>query len=88
MGKAPCISRGHFARCVTVVEGRKDRVTWKCDHCNKHVISGQYKAATARIHLAADKTNGICTILCDAKDDGYEARRSRRLDVRNFANSS
>ena len=74
MGKAPCKSREHFVRCVTAVEGRKDRITWKCDHCNKHVISGQYKAATARVHLTADKTNGICIILCDSKDNGYAAR--------------
>ena len=57
--------------------GRPAKVTWKCDHCGKHVISGQFKAAVARIHLAADKTNGICAKLCDGDDDHAEARREQ-----------
>ena len=28
-----------------------------------------------RIHLAADKTNGLCSNLCDAKDDAATGRR-------------
>ena len=75
MGKEPCPSKIHFARCVTQVEGRPDKVTWKCDHCGKHVISGAFRAANARIHLAAEKTNGVCSILCDSTDDHAEGRR-------------
>ena len=74
MGKEPCPSKIHFARCVTQVEGRPDKVTWKCDHCGKHVISGAFRAANARIHLAAEKTNGVCSILCDSTDDHAEGR--------------
>ena len=59
MGKEACPSKIHFARCVTKVEGRPDKVTWKCEHCGKHVISGAFRAANARIHLAAEKTEFV-----------------------------
>ena len=75
MVKQPCPSKHHFAKCITDVEGRAEKVTWKCDHCGKHVISGYFKAAYARIHLAAEKTNGLCSILCDATDDHAGGRR-------------
>ena len=75
MGKKPCKSRDHFVRCSIVVEGRPPKESWKCDHCGKHVISGQFKAAAARVHLAAQKRNVICANLCDATDDMSEARR-------------
>ena len=77
MVKKSCISKTHFAKCVTNVEGRPAKVTWKCDHCGKHVISGVFKAAYARIHLAAEKTNGLCSILCDATDDHARGRREQ-----------
>lgn len=77
MGKEPCESRKHFARCITDVKGRPQKVTWKCDHCGKHIISGQFKAATARVHLAAEERNGLCANLCDSKDDGAQARREQ-----------
>lgn len=75
MGKKPCKSRDHFVRCSIVVEGRPAKESWKCDHCGKHVISGQFKAAAARVHLTSQKRNGICANLCDATDDMSEARR-------------
>ena len=48
----------------------------KCDHCGKHVMSGVFKSATARVHLAALKRNGLCSNLCDATDDHAEGRRA------------
>ena len=77
MGKEPCESRKHFAKCITDVNGRPKKVTWKCDHCGKHIISGQFKAATARVHLDTEKTNGLCAKLCDSQDDGAQARREQ-----------
>ena len=77
MGKDCCPSKHHFARVVTAVEGRPEKITWKCDHCGKHVISGQFKAAYARIHLAAEKSNGLCSNLCDADDDHAAGRREQ-----------
>ena len=65
------VNQGSISRDV----GRT-KVTWKCDHCNKHIISGQFKALTARIHLAVEKTNGVCAVLCDSMDDGARARRA------------
>ena len=75
-GKAPCPSKAHFAKVITAVEGRPDKCTWKCDHCGKHVMSGAFKAGTARVHLAALKRNGLCSNLCDADDDHAESRRT------------
>ena len=87
MGKEPCPSKIHFARCVTQVEGRPDKVTWKCDHCGKHVISGAFRAANARIHLVAEKTNGVFSILCDSMDDHAEGRRQEfRKLIKTLAN--
>ena len=80
-GKAPCRSKSHFARVRTVVEGRPDKFTWKCDHCGKHVMSGAFKAATARVHLAALERNGLCSNLCDATDDHAESRRQEFRDL-------
>lgn len=75
MVKPCCESKNHFAKCVTQVDGRPAKITWKCDHCNKHVISGRFKAAYARVHLAALKGNGLCASLCDSTDDHAEGRR-------------
>ena len=80
-GKSPCRSKSHFARVITVVEGRPDKFTWKCDHCGKHVMSGAFKAATARVHLAALEGNGLCANLCDATDDHAESRRQEFRDL-------
>ena len=77
MPKKCCESKNHFARCVTQVEGRPDKITWKCDHCNKHVIAGQFKAAYERVHLAALEGNGLCSNLCNADDDHAEGRRQQ-----------
>lgn len=77
MGKGACPSKDHFAKVVTQVEGRPDKITWRCDHCGKHVISGAFRAGNARIHLAAEKTNGVCSILCDATDDHAEGRKQQ-----------
>ena len=61
VGRTPCESKNHFARVITEVEGRPSKVTWRCDHCGEHVISGdKFKPTNTRIHLAADKTYGIC----------------------------
>ena len=50
--------------CVLLIQ-----VTWKCDHCGKIVFKGtQFKAQYARIHLAADQSNGLCSNLCTADD--------------------
>ena len=76
MTRSPCPSKTHFARCETVVEGRPTKVTWRCDHCGEHVISGEkFKPTNARIHLAANKTYGICSNLCQATDDHAEGRK-------------
>jgi len=75
MVKDCCPSKHHFAKVVTQVEGRPDKITWKCDHCGKHVISGAFRAAYARIHLAAEKSNGLCSNLCDSSDDHARGRR-------------
>ena len=77
MGKECCPSKHHFAKVVTAVEGRPSKVTWKCDHCGNHVISGVFKAAYARIHLAAKKSNGLCSNLCTATDDHANGRREQ-----------
>ena len=77
MGKDCCPSRNHFAKVVTAVTGRPEKITWKCDHCGKHVISGVFKAAYARIHLAAEKSNGLCSNLCDATDDHATGRQEQ-----------
>ena len=59
-----------------MVEGRPTKVTWRCDHCGEHVISGEkFKPTNARIHLAANKTYGICSNLCQATDDHAEGRK-------------
>lgn len=39
-------------------------------------MSGAFKAATARVHLAAVKGNGLCSNLCDANDDHAKSRRA------------
>ena len=76
MVRKVCISKAHFAKCETHVEGRPLKVTWKCDHCGEHVISGStFKPAYARIHLAADGTNGLCSNLCTSADDHAEGRQ-------------
>ena len=77
MGKECCPSKHHFAKVVTAVEGRPSKVTWKCDHCGKHVISGVFKAAYARVHLAAAKSNGLCANLCTATDDHAQGRQEQ-----------
>jgi len=76
-GREPCPSKNHFAKVVTNVEGRPAKITWKCDHCGKHVMSGLFRAATARVHLAAVKRNGICSNLCDATDDHAKSRQAQ-----------
>ena len=75
MGKDCCPSKHHFAKVITLVEGRPDKITWKCDHCGKHVMSGVFRSAYARIHLAAEKSNGLCANLCDSKDDHAHGRQ-------------
>ena len=76
MVRKECPSKAHFAKCETRVEGRPIKVTWKCDHCGEHVISGKFfKPAYARIHLAAESTNGLCSNLCTATDDHAEGRQ-------------
>ena len=76
MVRSACPSKDHFAKCITEVEGRPTKITWKCDHCNQHVISGdKFKPAYARIHLAAENTNGLCANLCTSKDDHAQGRR-------------
>ena len=53
------------------------QVTWQCDHCEKIVFKGeQFKSGYARVHLAAQKTNGLCAILCTATDEDAEKRRN------------
>ena len=79
MVRSCCPSKYHFVKCVTNVEGRPPKTTWKCDHCGEHVISGvKFKPMIARIHLhlAAAKTYGICSNLCRAQDDHAEGRRA------------
>ena len=78
MVRQSCQSKAHFARCVTCVEGRPDKITWKCDHCGEHVIAGpKFKPAYARIHLAAKSSNGLCSNLCQAKDDAAVSRQQQ-----------
>ena len=77
MVKSTCESKYHFTKCVTNVEGRPNKVTWKCDHCGQHVISGKFKSDRARIHLAAEKTNGMCVNLCKANDDHARSRQEQ-----------
>ena len=57
------------------------QVSWKCDHCEKIVFKGQFRCGVARVHLAAEKTNGICANLCTT-DDSEEsvARRKKYRD--------
>ena len=75
-GRAPCRSRSHFVRCVEIVEGQKERVRWKCDHCEEFVFNGkQFRSRAARVHLAADKTDGTCSKLCTATDVKAVERR-------------
>ena len=65
--------------CVLLIQ-----VTWKCDHCGKIVFKGtQFKAQYARIHLAADQSNGLCSNLCTANDVDASQRREhfRKLIV-------
>ena len=53
------------------------KVSWTCDHCNKVVFTGlQFRANYARIHLAADKTNGLCSNLCAAVDEHASERQT------------
>ena len=48
------------------------------DHCGEHVISGpKFKAVYARIHLAAQSSNGLCSNLCAAEDDHAQSRRQQ-----------
>ena len=78
MTRGACPSKSHFARCVTTVEGRPEKITWKCDHCGEHVIAGdKFKPVYARIHLAAESSNGLCSNLCTADDDHAESRRQQ-----------
>ena len=77
MTRSPCPSSHHFSKCTLQIEGRPDKVTWKCDHCGEHVIKGvQFKSTQARIHLAADHTNGICADLCSATDEDAAFRHA------------
>ena len=76
--RTACPSKAHFAKCETRVEGRPLKVTWKCDNCGDHVISGAtFKPAYARIHLAAEFSNGLCANLCQSQDDHAEGRRAQ-----------
>ena len=76
MGKQRSKARDHFVRCVETVEGRSPVVKWKCDHCNKVVFQSQkFRANIARIHLAAQDTNGQCALLCDATDEKAKERQ-------------
>jgi len=60
---------------VETAEGRKDRIKWKCDHCNQFVFNGkQFRSHAARVHLAARSTNGTCANLCKATDENAAAR--------------
>lgn len=76
-------------KVITEVEGRPNKITWKCDHCGEHVISGaKFKPINARIHLAADKTYGICSNLCKSTDDHAECRQQQfRLIINDLAKS-
>ena len=68
-GRAACKSRSHFIRCV-VIEGDKEKISWKCDHCKKYVFNGaNFRAHIARIHLAAKQTDGRCANLCSSNDE-------------------
>ena len=74
-GRSSCKSRTHFVRCVESVEGKKDRVKWKCDHCNEYIFNDkQFRSNAARVHLAARSTNGTCVNLCRATDEDAVAR--------------
>ena len=85
MGKTQDKSRAHFIKVVTKVTGSEDKITWKCEHCKKDVMTGQFKVQRARIHLAAEKTNGMCVNLCDDMGDKVEERREEyRLVLKNF----
>ena len=55
------------------------QISWKCDHCDKVVFKGQFRAGVARVHLAAESSNGICANLCTTADDSDEgiARRKK-----------
>lgn len=75
MGKTSCESRCHFARICTIEDGEEEQVSWKCDHCGKIVMNGNFKSAYARIHLAAEKSNGLCANLCTATDEGADERK-------------
>ena len=81
MPRSSCDSKKHFARCLTAVDGRPAKVTWKCDHCGTHVMSGAFKAATARVHLAALVGNGVCANLCTADDEGAQVRREECMKI-------
>ena len=81
IGREPCSIKNHFSRVVTKVEGRPDKITWKCDHCGKHVMSGVFRSATARVHLAAVKRNGLCSNLCTAEDDHAKSRRAEFIQL-------
>ena len=80
-GEAPmsCPSKQHFAKCVTKTS-KAVQQRWRGNttiDCGKHVISGYFKSAYTHIHLAAEKTNGFCSILCDATDDYARGRREQ-----------
>ena len=78
MVRTPCPSKDHFVKVVTEVEGRPSKITWRCDHCGEHVICGaKFKSINARIHLAADKTYGICSNLCKSTDDHAKCRQQQ-----------
>ena len=52
------------------------------------MLSGAFRAAYARIHLAAEKTNGLCSNLCDSTDDHASGRQQefRKLIAKLKAN--
>lgn len=57
--------------------------SWVCDHCDKTVFKGNFRSSIARIHLAAETSNGLCANLCTAEDEDAETRRKyfRKLIV-------
>ena len=76
MVKKPCESRLSFVRCTEMVEGKPDQVFWRCEHCKTQIFKGaQFRSESARIHLAADKTKGVCAKLCSATDAGAPTRQ-------------
>lgn len=78
MGKTRCPSRSHVVKFVEQEEGKPSITRWRCDHCKQCIFNGkQFKANIARVHLAADSTNGLCAKLCTATDEHAAARQKQ-----------